>query len=79
MIKEHDPVILAVALDEPALQPGDVGVVVDVHAGGVAYEVEFMTLAGGTVAVVTLEAGQVRPISADDMPHARALGSTRAA
>lgn len=43
-----------------------------VHPTG-GYEVEFMTLEGETVAVVTLDKEQVRPIESGDIPHARKL------
>ncbi|MBM3879604.1 MAG: DUF4926 domain-containing protein [Verrucomicrobia bacterium] len=43
------------------------------HQGGVGYEVEFATLTGETVAVVTLLAPQVRPIARRDLTHVREL------
>jgi hypothetical protein len=52
---------------------GDVGTVVHVHNSGEGYEVEFMTLTGETVAVVTLLAGQVRPLNRRDLAHTRQL------
>ncbi len=54
MIKEHDRIVLLKDLPEDGLQAGDVGTVVHIHRQGEAFEVEFMTLDGGTVAVVTL-------------------------
>ena len=51
-IKEHDCVVLTADLPDEKLKSGDVGTVVHVHKGGAAYEVEFMTLDGHTVAVV---------------------------
>jgi hypothetical protein len=48
-----------------------------VHQGGKGYEVEFTTLDGETVAVVTLLASQVRPAREREIAHARGLaGST---
>jgi hypothetical protein len=44
-----------------------------VHRGGAGYEVEFVTLDGETVAVVSLAASQVRPIRQRELAHARAL------
>ena len=55
------------------LEQGDVGTVVHVYKDGEAYEVEFVALDGHTAAVVTLEAAQVRPISARDITHTREL------
>ena len=71
MIKEFDPVVLTEALPEHRLQAGDVGWVVMIHAGGAGYEVEFVTLAGDTVSVVTVPARGVRPVRAKEIAHAR--------
>jgi hypothetical protein len=72
-IKEHDCVVLTKNLPEENLEAGDIGTVVHVHNGGAAYEVEFMTLTGETVAIVTLEASQVRPFNRRDLAHTREL------
>ncbi len=53
MIQEHDTVVLTADLPDHGLARGDVGTVVLVHAAG-GYEVEFMTLDGESVAVVSL-------------------------
>ena len=71
MIKELDSVVLTTDLPEHALTCGDLGTVVLVHEGGQGCTVEFMTLAGRTVAVATLLASQVRPIAKDEIAHAR--------
>ncbi len=71
MINEHASVILTEDIAAAGLQAGDVGVVVHVHRQGAAYEVEFMTLDGGTLTVETLEARQVREAGRCDIPHAR--------
>lgn len=73
MINEHDCVVLTEDVVAEGLQAGDVGTVVHIHQGGVGYEVEFVTLTGETVAVVTLLAGQVRPIARRDLTHVRQL------
>jgi hypothetical protein len=79
MIKEHDCVVLTQDVATENLLAGDVGTVVHIHKDGLAYEVEFMTLTGQTVAVVTLEAPQVRPIASRDLSHARSLVEPTAA
>ena len=58
MIKEHDIVVLTEDLLEEGLTDGDIGTVVHVHKNGEGYEVEFMTLAGQTIAVASLLAEQ---------------------
>jgi len=73
MIKEHDCVVLTEDLPEEGLKAGDIGTVVHIHQGSAGYEVEFMTLAGETVTVVTLMASQVRPFARRDMAHVREL------
>ena len=73
MLKEHDRVVLKSAVPSERLVPGDVGTVVHVYQDGMAYEVEFTTFLGSTVAVVTLEAAQVRPTHKRDIPHVRDL------
>ena len=72
-IKEHDCVILTHDLPAEKLQARDVGVVVHIHQGGVDYEVEFVTLAGETIAVVKVEAAQVRPVGKADVGQVREL------
>ena len=75
MIKEHDRVILTADLPDEGLQSGDVGVVVHVYPNARAYEVEFMTLAGTTIAVATIPAEHVRPVTESDVSHARPLAA----
>lgn len=73
MIKEHERAVLTMDLPEYGLQAGDVGVVVHIYKDGEAYEVEFFTLDGETLDVVTVEAEHVRPVSPRDVMHARAM------
>lgn len=75
MIKEHDRVILTGDLPGEDLRAGDVGVVVHIYPEGRAYEVEFMTLAGSTIAVATVESDKIRPVTDSDIPHARPLAA----
>jgi hypothetical protein len=72
-IKEHDYVVLTKNLPEESLEAGDVGTVIHLHENRVAYEVEFVTLAGKTVAVATVEASQLRPVGKRDISHVREL------
>ena len=67
MIKELDCVVLTTKVPEEGLEAGDVGSVVHIHKGGEGYEVEFTTLNGETVAIVTLLTGQVRPLNRRDL------------
>lgn len=74
MIKELDSVVLTSDLPEHGLKAGDVGTVVLAHAAS-GYEIEFMTLDGATVAVVSLPADNVRPIGRREIAHARRLSA----
>jgi hypothetical protein len=60
-------------LPKEGLKTGDVGTVIHVHRGGEAFEVEFLTLDGKTVAVATVKASQVRPVTNRDITHARPM------
>ena len=73
MICEHDRVVLTTPVSAAGLEAGDVGTVVHIHQDGIGYEVEFMTLAGQTVAIATLLASQIRPIAKRDIAHVREL------
>lgn len=71
MIKELDMVVLAKDLENYHLKRGDVGAVVHVYESGKAFEVEFVTGEGETVAVATLSASDVRPMRRADILHVR--------
>ncbi len=73
MISELDTVVLTRTIQEYGLEAGDVGAVVHVYSDGRAYEVEFITAAGETVAVLTLTDSDVRPMKAREILHARLL------
>mgnify|MGYP001460024958 CR=1 FL=1 len=71
MICELDVVALTHPVPEYSLDEGDVGTVVMVHQGGEAYEVEFVTLRGETLAVVTVPSATLRPVGEREIAHAR--------
>ena len=50
---------------------GDVGTVIHIHRAPSAYEVEFATLTGKTIAVATVLPSQCRPIGHRDINHVR--------
>jgi hypothetical protein len=70
-IREHDLVVLTADIPEENLKRGDVGTVVLIHQAGTGFEVEFATLAGETLAVVTVPASAVRPVGAKEIAHVR--------
>jgi hypothetical protein len=71
MIKELDPVVLTENLPNEGLEAGDVGCVVMIHDGGSGFEVEFTTISGETVSVVTLPSEAVRAVRPNEIAHAR--------
>lgn len=72
-LEELEEAVLLVDLSAKGLLRGDVGTVVHVYGDHAAYEVEFMTKNGNTIAVETLEANQVRPVMPRDLWHVREL------
>jgi hypothetical protein len=71
MITEHSMVVLNDDRAADGLHAGDVDAVVHIHGGGKAYEVEFVDGDGSTIAPLTLEPSEIRPIEAGELLHAR--------
>jgi len=70
--KELETVVLNRDLPEQGLRRGDLGAVVQVY-GADAVEVEFVTASGRTQALVTLDIGDVRSVSDEDLLSVRTL------
>jgi hypothetical protein len=73
MIKELDTVVLSRDVDEYGLKIGDIGTAVHVYRDNAAYEVEFITGEGQTVAVLTLTPKDIRPRRKGEILHVREL------
>jgi len=73
MISELDRVVLTTDLPEYNLKTGDIGTVVLVHQEGLGYEVEFITIVGKPIAIVSLFDSQVRAIGDREIAQARVL------
>lgn len=73
MIEELERVVLTVDLPDHNLKRGDIGTVVLVHRERRGYEVEFVTLDGETIAVVSLLPSQLRPIGRREIAQARSM------
>ena len=71
MFKEHDRIVLTSDVPEEGLKAGDVGTVIHIYRRGEAFEVEFLALDGDTAAIATVSRSQVRPVSNQDITHAR--------
>ncbi len=76
MIKEHDCIVLTQGIPDEGMEAGDVGTIVHIHHDHAAYEVEFVTLTGQTVAVATVLPSQLRPVNRRDLAHVRELAAT---
>jgi hypothetical protein len=75
MINELDSVVLTRDIAEYGLKRGDIGAVVHRYEDGVAFEVEFVTAEGRTVALLTLTPADVRSMSSREILHARELAA----
>ncbi len=76
MFRELDTVVLVRDLEGYPLRKGDVGTVVHCYADGKAFEVEFVTGEGKTIAVVTLTPEDIRPMAREEILHVRAVVPT---
>ncbi len=73
MIRELETVVLTRDFSEHGLSRGDIGAVVHCYKGGVAFEVEFVNGKDETLAVITLESTDVRPMHPNEILHAREI------
>ena len=71
MVKELDTVILTHAIKEHGLEGGDIGAVVHCYPEGAAFEVEFLSAEGKTIALLTLDETDVRPMGGSEILHVR--------
>ena len=76
MIRELETVVLIHDIEDYGLKKGDVGTVVHCYQDGLAFEVEFMTAEGKTIAVLTLTKEDVRPMIRSEILHVRDLAIT---
>lgn len=71
MIKDLDVVALTRSVPEHGLAVGDVGTVVMVYEDGKGFTVEFTTVKGKTIAIVTLAADAIRSIDEREVASTR--------
>jgi hypothetical protein len=72
-LKELDAIVLSRDIEESALKQGDIGAIVHAYRADAAYEVEFVTGEGETIAVLTLTAKDIRPTGEREILHVREL------
>ena len=73
MIRELDTVVLTHDDRVHGLKAGDIGAVVHTYKDGSAFEVEFVTAQGATVALLTLSVADIRPMHNMEILHVRDL------
>jgi hypothetical protein len=71
MIQELERVALTDDLPEHGLKAGDMGMVVHVYGEYKGYEVEFVTVNGELVALVSVYPSQIRQLEPDEIASAR--------
>ena len=67
-----DPVVLNEDLPVHGLKRGDIGAVVEIYSAE-DFEIEFVTGAGNTQALVSLHINQIRSVGPQDIPAVRSL------
>ena len=75
MMQELERVALTDDLPEHRLKAGDIGMVVHVYGEHKGYEVEFVTLNGELVALVSVYPSQIRQLEQDEIASARRVKS----
>ena len=71
MFNELDRVALVDDLPEYGLQAGDIGMIVHIYSNHKGYELEFVTLHGDFVALVSVFPTQIRTIADNEIASAR--------
>jgi hypothetical protein len=75
MIPELERVALTNDLPEHGLKAGDIGMVVHAYSGHKGYEVEFVTVNGELIALVSVYPSQIRQLAPDEIASARQVKS----
>jgi hypothetical protein len=74
-MQELERVALSVDLPEHGLKIGDIGMIVHIYADHKGYEVEFVTLSGDLLALVSVYPTQIRRLESDEIASARRVKS----
>ena len=70
-MKELERVALTEDLPEHGLKIGDIGMILHIYADHKGYEVEFVTLNGELIALVSVYPVQIRQLEQDEIASAR--------
>lgn len=74
-MQELERVALTKDLPEHGLKAGDIGMIVHIYNDHKGYEVEFVTLGGELIALVSVYPSQIRPLEQDEIASARRVKS----
>lgn len=74
-MNELDTVVLTHDITDKGLKEGDMGAIVQVYEGVKAFEVEFVTAEGKTVALITLKPSDIRKVAKNEILHAREINT----
>ncbi len=70
-MKELELVVLTENLPEHGLKIGDIGMILHIYADHKGYEVEFVTLHGELIALVSVYPAQIRQLEQAEIARAR--------
>ena len=70
-MKELERIALTEDLPEHGLKIGDIGMILHIYTDHKGYEVEFVTLSGELIALVSVYPAQIRPLEQDEIASAR--------
>lgn len=74
-MQELERVALTQDLPEHGLKTGDIGMIVHVYGDYKGYEIEFVTLNGELLALVSVYPSQIRQLENNEIASARAVKS----
>jgi hypothetical protein len=77
MFDELDTVVLTHDINEHGLVEGDLGTIVHSYSDEEAFEVEFVTSEGKTIALVALSSNDIRPIASREILHVREFATAQ--
>ena len=73
MYKELDTIVFTHDIEEFSLKQGDIGTIVHCYKDNKAFEAEFVTADGRTIALLTLKPEEIRSLRKREVLHVREL------
>jgi hypothetical protein len=75
-MQEMERVALTEDMSEHGLKAGDIGMILHIYGNHQGYEVEFVSLNGDLIALVSVYPNQIRQLESDEIASARRVKST---